>query len=119
MPHKVKLIWTKKNYWAYYPSDDKNRPSTTCMLWKIKYVPKQISQNKKQKQNRLCSLKNRNIKKKNLIVVELLIPQESSKKKEKKKKKKATRSPSNYLMIRCYLNLMKEKNSEKKNQSEV
>ena len=85
MPHKVKLIWTKKNYWAYYPSDDKNRPSTTCMPWKIKYVPKQISQNKKQKQNRLCSLKNRNIRKKNLIVVELLIPQESSKKKEKKK----------------------------------
>jgi len=54
------------------------------------------------------------LKRKNLIVVELLIPQESSKKEEKKRKKKATRSPSNYLMIRCYLNLMKDKIQKKK-----
>ena len=53
--YKVKLIWTKKNYWAYYPSDDKYRPSTTCMLWKIKYVPKQISQKTKTKNETDCA----------------------------------------------------------------
>ena len=75
-----------------------------------------ISQNKKQ--NRLCSLKNRNIKKKNLIVVEILIPQESSKKEEKKRKK------SNQKSIKLFDDQVLSKfdegqNSEKKNQSEV
>ena len=113
MPHKVKLIGTKKNYWAYYPSDDKNRPSTRCMLWKIKYVPKQISQNKKQKQNRLCSLINRNIKKKNLIVVELLIPQESSKK-EKTKRKKSNQKSIKLFDDQVLSKFDEGQNSEKK-----
>ena len=47
---------------------------------------KQISQNKNQ--NRLCSLKNRNIKKKNLIVVELLIPPKKAQRRKKQKDKK-------------------------------
>merc|ERR1712008_157635 len=76
--------------------------------------PKQISQNKKQKQNILCSLKNRNIKKKKLDCRGIIDTPRKLKEERKKKEKKATRSPSNYLMIRCYLNLMKEKNSEKK-----
>jgi len=46
--------------------------------------------------------------------VELIIdtPKKAQRKK-KKKEKKATRSPSNYLMIRCYLNLMKDKIQKK------
>ena len=73
---------------------------------------KQISQNRKQKLNRLCSRNiNRNIKKKNCRGI-IEIPRKL--KEGRNKKKKATRSPSNYLMIRCYLNLMKDKIQKQK-----